>query len=443
MTDVLSRPTAAPAGAPSEPPGRDASRQPPFELGAGAKVVLSALAAAAGVIHLVMIPAHAADWLPEGIAFAVAGWWQIGLAVVLLLRPGRKAVQIGAVSTVALIAAWVVSRTTGLPVGPGSGVAEPVGFVDLATIGFEAAFVLAAAVGLARPDLGRGRPAVARRAAAVVPVAAVLIATAAIASPSATDHSHGHSAGGGEAAAGDMSAMDHGHGDPAAPADDDKGLSLLANGHQHSHGEVPIDAATQKELSRQLALTHQLVDRYPTVAAATADGYRRAGPFSPALGTHYIKGAGAGAIGDGPITDEQILHPVLIYNGRAPDAPLIGFMYMAYGVQGEPQGFAGPNDHWHSHSKVCITQTAEGIDTPLGADHDATKEQCDTVGGRLLETTGYMVHVWTVAGWENPSGGAFAELNPKITCQDGTYHSIPIEKIGTNSTTCRDEAVLN
>ena len=82
---------------------------------------------------------------------------------------------------------------------------------------------------------------------------------------------------------------------------------------------------------------------------------------------------------------------------------------------------------------------ADGIDVPLGADRDITKEQCDAVGGRLMPFTGYMVHVWTVPGWENPDG-VFAELNPKITCRDGTYHTIPLENVGTSKTVCRDGA---
>jgi hypothetical protein len=48
-----------------------------------------------------------------------------------------------------------------------------------------------------------------------------------------------------------------------------------------------------------------------------------------------------------------------------------------------------------------------------------------------------------VPGWENPNGGVFGDLNPKITCRDGTYWTIPLDRIGTNTTVCRDEAVLN
>jgi hypothetical protein len=237
----------------------------------------------------------------------------------------------------------------------------------------------------------------------------------------------------------------HGHGHEE-PGGDDKGWSLLGNGHQHPHTEEPLDAATQTELDRQLAITRQLLTKFPTVGTAVAAGYRRAGAFSPGLGAHYMEPFGSGFPGSSPspngaMTDEQLLHPMLIFNGTTPEAPLIGFMYYAMGTSGVPEGFAGPNDVWHYHTNVCISVGAEGIDAPLGADRDVTAEQCAAVGGRLLPVTGYMAHLWSVPGWENPDG-LFSELNPKITCKDGTYWTVPFDQIGTNSTMCRDEAVV-
>jgi hypothetical protein len=234
----------------------------------------------------------------------------------------------------------------------------------------------------------------------------------------------------------------HGHDEPG----DDKGWSLLGNGHQHPHEDEPLDAATQQELDRQIAVTQQLVAKYPTVAEAVAAGYRRAGPFSPGLGAHYMEPfnpaslTGGTASGTGAITDTQLLHPMLVFNGVTPDAPLIGFMYMTMGAQAIPEGFAGPNDIWHYHNNVCIAFGAGGIETPLGADREITPEQCSAAGGRLIAATGYMAHLWSVPGWENPKG-LFAELNPKVTCKDGTYWQIPFDQLGHNTTTCRDEAV--
>jgi hypothetical protein len=87
---------------------------------------------------------------------------------------------------------------------------------------------------------------------------------------------------------------------------------------------------------------------------------------------------------------------------------------------------------------VCIASGPDGtISTPFGADLEGVTEQmCTDVGGSWIDNTGYMVHVWSVPGYESPDG-VFTELNPRITCPDGTYHRIDIEDLGNRDTTCR------
>jgi uncharacterized membrane protein len=235
---------------------------------------------------------------------------------------------------------------------------------------------------------------------------------------------------------------DHEAAPPTAALDDtaldDKGLSLIMNGHQHAHVVQPMDSPTTAMLAEQLARTAELVALYPTVAAAEAAGYRRQGPYSPGLGTHY--GKGAATLVGATITDDNVLNPMLIFDGTAPESKLAGFMYIAFGVAGEPEGFAGPNDIWHSHKNICIVMNPDGsTDTPLGADKDnVPKELCDSYGGFLLENSGYMLHVWTVPGYES-SKGVFNEVNPALACADGTYYTKPIEELGTSLTLCANE----
>ena len=274
---------------------------------------------------------------------------------------------------------------------------------------------------------------------AVVPIAVVALGTAAIASPSARDHAHGSH---GVDAAG-VAADGHAHGDAATvAAADDKGLSKLHNGHQHSTApEVDLDAATQTALSQQLNQLSPLITRYPNIAAAEAVGYRRNGPFSPGLGTHYglmgrsipedlIQGV------DGPMT------PMLIFDGTAPDAPLAGFMLTSFvgTAESPPEGFVGPNDHWHTHSNVCIVFKDGVIEAPLGADRTVSVRECAAVRGRLIPITTSMVHVWTVPGYESPDG-VFAEINPRITCPDGTYYAVKqTEQADFTTNRCRSAA---
>ncbi len=219
----------------------------------------------------------------------------------------------------------------------------------------------------------------------------------------------------------------------------DRGFSLLENGVQHSHGfDLPLSPAERTELSHQMDLARQTALEYPTLADAQAAGAFRAGPFVPGLGTHMVMVSNfTSGPGAGPITDQQIRHPLAwIYDGTRPDSPVVGLFYNA--TVEDPAGFAGPNDVWHKHTGICITRsTSGGIDAPLGADGNATKAQCDALGGKLLASTGPLLHVWIVPGYED-SQGVYAHLNPAITCNDGTYHVVDLTKVGVRTSACAD-----
>lgn len=406
---------------------------------------LAALLAGAGLVHLVMVPAHLGLSGVDGAGFLVAGWVQVALAVLVAARPRRWVWATTVAVSAGLLAAWVVSRSAGLPVGSHAGESEPVSFVDGVAAGLEAVALLVAGAAL----LGRvpsHRPRTFRTGlAGVGVVAALALATGAVASPSARGHGgsgHGHS----DAATGHGhdAAEDHGHGGKA----DDLGYAALANGQMgdHDHGDDSSDAHVEPSLdpgdagalAEQLALTAPLVEAYPTVAAAKAAGYRQAGPFSPGLGTHYNPPTYSTMNTDGVMDEADIENAILIYDGVDDDAPLAGFMYMAY-QETEPEGFVGDLDRWHYHTAVCVVFNGDGgIDTPFGADlSGVTEEMCAAEGGSLMDFTGYMVHVWTVPGYESPEG-VFSDLNPELTCPDGTYHRIPISEIGDAKTTCLD-----
>jgi hypothetical protein len=430
MTDPLDRPAAADHEA-GLAPDRDLARSPsPARFGAD-QWFLAALLVGVASIHVAMAPSHLGESVVEGAGFLVAAWVQLALAVAVLLRtPSRRLLAAVAGSSVALIAVWLVSRTAGLPFGAHAGHAESVSIVDGICVGLEAVAALVAAATLAGLASGLRRSG---GVAVVGVLGAMAFATAAVASPAARDHAgHSHGAHGTEAASG------HTHGGAAiTAAGDDLGFSALSNGHQHAHDEEPLTPAETVQLSRQLAATAELVERYPTIADAEAAGWHRAGPFSPGLGTHYM-GPNYALNSDGDMDPGDLQAPMLVFDGLGPAAALAGFMYLAYGRDTAPQGFAGPNDVWHYHKHVCIKLGPGGtIDTPFGADLEGvTAEMCTEVGGAWIANTGYMVHVWNVPGYESPDG-MFTELNRRLTCPDGTYHRIPIEELGTKDTVCR------
>lgn len=388
-----------------------------FQASSPAHLLLASLSAGAGVIHLAMVPSHMDEWALEGVGFALAGWFQLALAAAVLVRPSRTLLLSGLAANALLIAAWAVSRSTGLPAGPHAGHAEAISFIDAACVGMEAAFFAGAALLVARSSLGSawsgGAPYV------LLSAGAVALAMASLFSPSARDHA----------------AQSHG----AHHAGDDRGLSLLTNGHHHEIVEFELHPTTQKLLDEQLEVTRSIARRYPTVAHAEAAGYRRAGPYAPGLGAHYITYGAAEMNADGIVDGEDLKHPLaIIYDGTDPDSKVAGFMYYSMSAT-EPVGFVGPNDVWHYHENICLTFGPNGqIDAPLGADNDATAAQCAAVGGTMVAATQWMVHVWSVPGYDNVDGGVFAEVNPALDCADGTYYQLPVEEWAAHPlSTCR------
>jgi hypothetical protein len=223
-----------------------------------------------------------------------------------------------------------------------------------------------------------------------------------------------------------------------------KGFNAFMNGHAHGHVEVALDPATQAELDRKLDITREVAAQLPTLQDAVDAGYRRAGPYVPGLGLHMINFGGEAYLNpDGVLDDDDLRHPLsLLYAGTDPAAELGGFMYYA-ATTTEPEGFPGRNDGWHFHEHLCAVPASDGFfDFPFGPDFGATQAQCDTVNGTLMDSQ-YMVHVWTVPGWDDMAkyGGVFAEENPRFGCTDGTWFSKPFSDWKTSPlNVCRSGA---
>ena len=207
---------------------------------------------------------------------------------------------------------------------------------------------------------------------------------------------------------------------------DDKGLSLLSNGHHHMIGTVEhaLSPADRKTLSAQIAATIETAKKYPTAADALAAGYQQVGPYMPGIGAHYISYAGGQGLNpDGTMDDADLTHPLaIIYDGTDPTSVIAGFMYYSMSPK-EPAGFAGANDVWHYHESLCLKFGPNGIETPYGLDKSATKKECTAAGANLMKQTQWMLHVWSVPGWESRQG-LFGEVNPALMCADGSYYQL-------------------
>lgn len=236
-----------------------------------------------------------------------------------------------------------------------------------------------------------------------------------------------------------------GHAHSAGTDDEESGLAqLLEDHHYHEPTDETIDGKTRALLTAQLAPLDDLTKELPTIADAEAADWRRAGPFIPGLGTHYISRdqAPTFTIRDSLDGDEDTgteVRALLIYDGLEEDSALAGFMLMAMGE--EPGDFAGPQDVWHQHTNVCVVSHEGGdIDLPFVGDMESTtEERCEDVGGRLTEVTSHMVHVWSIPTYGSELG-LFSEVNPRITCPDGTYHRVPYDDLEPPyTTTCPEE----
>ena len=369
--------------------------------GAAVLAVAAACTAAAGAIHFAMVPTHGGEDPALAIGFAIAGWAQLAAAVALLLRPGRPVYLATALVNAGCVATWAVSRTSGLPFGSHAGVAEAAGFVDIASVVLEGLAIVLAMALLVRPALGATWGQASWVMASLPVLAVVAVTTAAIVSPSATDHGGaGH---------------DHG-----------------AEGGEHDHGDVawqPLDYATQRQLTDELALARAATEKYPTVADLKAGGGRRLGVFTPGNGAHHTmpvegvpipeKGFDLQAIMGNVAGFDPANPPIILYSGTEDTAVPVGVMYVVFQDE-EPEGFAGPNDIWHRHTGVCAVVGADGgVDVLLPIASDTTKEQCDEVGGNHMPVTPWMVHVWTAPGWES-TDGVFSHENPLLVCRDET-----------------------
>jgi hypothetical protein len=161
-------------------------------------VVAAAASAGAAAIHFAVISEHFDEYWLFGLFFLGSGVAQLLWATAVIFRPERAVVVIGALGNAAIIVLWVVSRTSGLPLGPDSGTAEAVGIADVAATALEGMIVAMTIWFLMRPaDRRRASSAF----AVIVAVWAAVIVAVALAghasaghehNPGGQDHSHHH-----------------------------------------------------------------------------------------------------------------------------------------------------------------------------------------------------------------------------------------------------------
>ena len=163
---------------------------------------------------------------------------------------------------------------------------------------------------------------------------------------------------------------------------------------------------------------------FPTVAEAEASGFFPFAPALPGIGTHHVA-AGSFALADlnapefdplDPLfpgsrvddvfdaTEPEILH----YSSADAAGVLVGMGWMVRTTDGNPpEGFAGGNDWWHRHPRVCVSST-----TGAAIGEDLTDLDCANLGGINLHLDNYwMLDAWNVSGMRHQPD-VFAEEHP-------------------------------
>src|SRR4051794_31367554 len=114
----------------SRAPSSSACRRVPASV-----LVAAGFSLLAGFVHGSVCPEHFNEAFGYGLFFLFAATSQTAWAALVVARPHRWLLGAGAAGNLAVVALWLFTRTTGLPLGPERGEVESIGALDvLATV---------------------------------------------------------------------------------------------------------------------------------------------------------------------------------------------------------------------------------------------------------------------------------------------------------------------
>jgi hypothetical protein len=128
------------------------------------RLSLATASIAAGLIHATFAPHHLEESTILGAGFVATAIFQIAWSAPASVRLDARTLDVGVAVNGAVVAAWIASRTVGLPFGPHAWVAEPVGAVDATATVLELLIVIGATiVRVSEPDESSERASHPRR----------------------------------------------------------------------------------------------------------------------------------------------------------------------------------------------------------------------------------------------------------------------------------------
>ena len=372
-------------------------------------ILLAVSLAASGVLLLAVASGHLRGTVAGfGVVAALAN---VAAAVLVITRPSRRLFVGVSLLSVATGVEWVAGYRP-------HGLASATVVIGIA---LAAVSLLTAAVLAVRPGTGKRWSSSTIVLGSLIPLAiAIVLVVALFATPlrgpaTRTTAAPPVSAGGASAALAQATTVQ-------VPGENSKTFKSTVAGNATEQSElkkfVPLDPANQALLTQQLAQAQQAAMRFPTFGSAKAAGMILAGGMAPGVGAH-MQNFGNSFSDVNPDGSINAADPASwIYAGTAPNSPVVGLMYTSFG-ETAPVGFAGPNDHWHQHSNVCVKFANGMIAVPFAVDQDVTQQECADAHGTFMKKTVWMVHAWVVPGWESPQG-VFSHDNLHVYCPGNT-----------------------
>jgi hypothetical protein len=166
--------------------------------------------------------------------------------------------------------------------------------------------------------------------------------------------------------------------------------------------ESALDPSDEERFSGQWARAVRGTGALDTTEKATAAGYVPSSTPAPGVGVHWVNWELISRPFD-PARPSMLLFATV----RGVDR-LVGFSYWVQSGR-VPEGFAGPNDVWHTHSGLCVVNG--------WVEREAVTDAAECPGSWLAGGDLWMLHAWTVADFPN-RWGRFAPTNPTL-CPTG------------------------
>ncbi len=362
---------------------------------------LAIMIMAAAVIHFAIAARYVEQYWLFGASTLVVAWLQGMWAIAVIARPSRPVLRAGAVLNAAVLILYLITAATGDAIGRAPKGAGLSGFGDGLCAVLEAVAIAGCAwllTAVASHQVRRQRLVIAPAATGVV--TAVLLSTAlAVAGPDSV----ASTTGSGTAASGTGSGPGMNMpGMPAAatiklpttsPAGDITMPSpdmQMGDGMRMASSTPCVATPTARQQQAAVAMVDTSwkdSQKYRSLAAAKAAGYRAITPTGAPV-VHYLSpSAYRATVMGGPVldyTDPQSL----VYANTQKGAVLVAAMYITSPGGPTPQP-GGCLTQWHVHTNLCLTSGLHVV----GAVGDGNST-CPP--GSRNRVTPPMIHIWFV-----------------------------------------------